>query len=107
MPKTSVVDFDTAKKGSSAAHPGGFHSSFSGRRQGCDVAKQSDVCDNAKEGCPVFLGAAKQLHRSFEDPPPKSEGSDEERMTVFRRVRDELRQYLGEFAQQSASIALK
>jgi arsenate reductase len=55
------------------------------------------VCDNAKESCPLFMGAAKRLHRSFDDPPPPSEGTEEERMAVFRRVRDELRTYLHEF----------
>lgn len=54
------------------------------------------VCDNAKESCPVFRGAAKRLHHGFEDPPPH--GSEEERMTIFRRVRDQLRDYLDEFA---------
>jgi arsenate reductase len=61
------------------------------------------VCDNAKETCPVFFGTAKRLHRSFEDPPPASVGSDEERMTIFRRVRDQLRDYLREFAQTESS----
>ena len=56
------------------------------------------VCDNTKESCPVFMGAAQWLHRSFDDPPPPTEGSDEERMAIFRRVRDELREYLEEFA---------
>jgi arsenate reductase len=56
------------------------------------------VCDNAKENCPLFLGAAERLHRSFEDPPPQSERPEEERMNVFRRVRDEIREYLREFA---------
>jgi arsenate reductase (thioredoxin) len=56
------------------------------------------VCDNAKESCPLFMGAVKRLHHSFEDPPPASHGTDKERMAIFRRVRDELRTYLGEFA---------
>ena len=55
------------------------------------------VCDNAKESCPVFMGAVKRLHHSFDDPPRPSVGSDEERMAIFRRVRDELREYLREF----------
>jgi arsenate reductase len=55
------------------------------------------VCDHARETCPVFFGATKQLHRSFEDPPPPLAGTDEERMKIFRRVRDELRAYLREF----------
>jgi arsenate reductase len=56
------------------------------------------VCDQAKESCPVFIGAVKRLHHSFDDPPPMSEGTEQERMAVFRRVRDELRAYLEDFA---------
>ena len=51
------------------------------------------VCDNAKESCPVFPGATKRLHRSFEDP-AVLEGTEAERVALFRRVRDELRAYL-------------
>ena len=57
------------------------------------------VCDNAKESCPVFFGTAQKLHHSFDDPPSMSEGNEQERMAVFRRVRDELRAYLKNFAQ--------
>jgi arsenate reductase len=57
------------------------------------------VCDNARETCPVFFGAAKQLHQNFEDPPAPRIGTEEQRMTIFRRVRDELRAYLRAFAQ--------
>jgi arsenate reductase len=56
------------------------------------------VCDNARESCPLFIGKTIRLHESFDDPPPATEGTEEERMAVFRRVRDELRQYLREFA---------
>ncbi len=55
------------------------------------------VCDSARESCPVFFGAAQRLHHSFEDPAALN-GSEEERLGVFRRVRDELRAYLAEFA---------
>ena len=41
----------------------------------------------------------KKLHHSFDDPPPTSVGTDAERMAIFRRVRDELRAYLRDFAQ--------
>jgi arsenate reductase len=57
------------------------------------------VCDNAKESCPVFFGAVKRLHRSFDDPPPMSQRTDEDRMAIFRRVRGELRAYLADFAE--------
>ena len=58
------------------------------------------VCDNARESCPVFFGAAKRIHQSFEDP-AALKGSEQERLTAFRRVRDELRTYLAEFASSS------
>ena len=54
------------------------------------------VCDNAKESCPVFLGGAKRLHQGFDDP-SALEGSEEERLALFRRVRSELRAYLAKF----------
>jgi len=59
------------------------------------------VCDSARESCPVFFGGAKRLHHAFEDP-AALDGSQEERLALFRRVRDELRTYLAEFAQHTA-----
>jgi arsenate reductase len=58
------------------------------------------VCDNAKESCPVFPGHANRLHRNFEDP-AASEGSETARLAVFRRVRDEIRNYLRVFPGQA------
>ena len=60
------------------------------------------VCDKARETCPVFFGGCEKLHHSFEDPPSQQVGTNEERMAIFRRVRDELRGYLREFAERSA-----
>jgi arsenate reductase len=54
------------------------------------------VCDNARESCPVFFGQAKRLHKDFEDP-AALQGSEEERLALFRRVRDEIRDYLRTF----------
>jgi arsenate reductase len=54
------------------------------------------VCDNARESCPVFFGTAKKLHCNFEDP-AALQGSEEQRLALFSRVRDELRAYLGQF----------
>jgi arsenate reductase len=48
------------------------------------------VCDDANEACPFFPGAQSRLHWSFEDP-SKAEGSEEERLKVFRKARDEIR----------------
>ena len=48
------------------------------------------VCDAANEACPVFHGARERLHWSFPDPSRVS-GTEEERLGVFRAVRDEIR----------------
>ena len=53
------------------------------------------VCDNANESCPVFPAKTVTIHHSFEDP-AALEGSEEERLAAFRRVRDELQRYLSE-----------
>lgn len=47
------------------------------------------VCDHAREKCPVFPGTYKFLHWSLDDP-SQAEGTHDERVAVFRRVRDEL-----------------
>ena len=47
------------------------------------------VCDDAREACPFHPGATTQLHWSFDDPSAAT-GTDEERLQVFRRVRDEI-----------------
>ena len=57
------------------------------------------VCDNAKEACPVWPGST-TIHHSFDDP-AAAVGSDEERLAVFRRVRDEIEVWLTDFVQQS------
>lgn len=57
------------------------------------------VCDNAKESCPVYPGHANRLHHSFEDP-AAAQGSEEQRLSAFRSVRDQIRQYLRTFPEQ-------
>jgi arsenate reductase (thioredoxin) len=47
------------------------------------------VCDRAKEACPVFPGARRTAHWAFDDP-AEVEGSPEQRLAEFRRVRDEI-----------------
>jgi arsenate reductase len=49
------------------------------------------VCDNAKQRCPIFPHTYKLLHWGLEDP-AEATGSHEEKLAVFRRVRDEIRQ---------------
>ena len=47
------------------------------------------VCDSAAENCPVWLGKGQIVHHSFSDP-AKATGSDDEILSVFRNVRDEI-----------------
>jgi len=54
------------------------------------------VCDSAREACPTYAGAENQLHWSFDDP-AHAQGSEEQKMKVFRRVRDEIRSRIEEF----------
>ena len=51
------------------------------------------VCDNAKESCPIFPGNTATIHHAFEDP-AAFQGSDQDLLALFRRVRDQIREYL-------------
>ena len=48
------------------------------------------VCDQARQNCPVFPAVGETAHWSVEDP-SAAEGSDEQRLEVFRTARDDLR----------------
>jgi len=54
------------------------------------------VCDHANESCPLFPGKVKRVHMSFDDPPRLAAraGSEEEALTHYRRVRDEIRTFV-------------
>jgi arsenate reductase (thioredoxin) len=54
------------------------------------------VCSHANEHCPVFRGTAKVVHIAFDDPPKLAANavSDEERLAPYRRVRDEIRDFI-------------
>ena len=56
------------------------------------------VCDKARESCPVWFGKAEKLHKSFEDPPflAKEAPTEEEALAHYRRVRDEIKQFVSE-----------
>ncbi|MGO8813105.1 MAG: arsenate reductase ArsC [Terriglobia bacterium] len=57
------------------------------------------VCDNAKESCPIFPATTKRVHWSLEDP-AAVQGTEEQRLAEFRRVREQLRSLLRQFAQE-------
>ena len=50
------------------------------------------VCDHAKNNCPYFQNATQRFHHSFNDP-ADAKGTDEEKMTVYEKVRDEIIEY--------------
>ncbi len=54
------------------------------------------VCGHANENCPFFPGKTKVIHVGFEDPPllALNAGSEEEALSYYRRVRDEIRSYI-------------
>jgi arsenate reductase len=54
------------------------------------------VCGHAHESCPVFPGGTRVLHQGFDDPPKLAANaiSKEEALNHYRRVRDEIREYV-------------
>jgi len=54
------------------------------------------VCGHADEACPVFTGETKVIHRGFDDPPRLAADSatEQEALSHYRRVRDEIREYV-------------
>jgi arsenate reductase len=59
------------------------------------------VCDSARDACPIFPGATGRIHWSLEDP-AAVEGSEEERLAAFRRIRDQLRDRVKTFVRERA-----
>ncbi|KPQ43284.1 MAG: arsenate reductase [Candidatus Methanoperedens nitroreducens] len=53
------------------------------------------TCDAARETCPVFPGKARHLHWSFNDP-AEAKGSEDEILSAFRKVRDEIKSKIQE-----------
>jgi len=54
------------------------------------------LCDDAAKSCPHFPGAGKRYHWPFEDP-AAAIGTVEERLAVFRKIRDKLKIKIEEF----------
>lgn len=55
------------------------------------------VCGNADQACPVFPGQVSKYHWAFDDP-AHAVGTEEEKLAVFRRVRDEIRKVFEAYA---------
>lgn len=54
------------------------------------------VCDHAKNNCPYFQNASQRIHHPFMDP-ANAEGTDDEKMLVYEKVRDEIIEYCERF----------
>lgn len=54
------------------------------------------VCSDADQNCPVFPGKAVRVHHGFDDPPKlaKTAKSEEEALSHYRRVRNEIRAFV-------------
>jgi arsenate reductase len=63
--------------------------------QGIAFDEVVTVCDHAQESCPVVPGGGVKRHHSFEDP-AAAKGTEAEVLAVFRRVRDEIRNWIME-----------
>ena len=55
------------------------------------------VCGNADQACPVFPGQVNRYHWGFDDP-AHATGTEEEKLAVFRRVRDEIKKVFEAYA---------
>ena len=53
------------------------------------------VCDHAQESCPVVPGGGVRRHQGFADP-SAAKGTEAEVLAIFRRVRDEIRDWIME-----------
>lgn len=80
---------------------------LSGRRskhlnefQGAPFDLVVTVCDSAKESCPAFPGAKEMLHWPFRDP-AHAEGTEEQKLAVFRSVRDEIEARIKQWLSES------
>jgi arsenate reductase (thioredoxin) len=61
------------------------------------------VCDNAKEQCPIFPGPSIREHWPFDDPADAT-GGREEKLAVFRRVRDEIAGRVRDFTMKRKEV---
>lgn len=51
------------------------------------------LCGDANEKCPLFFRGVQRIHRGFEDP-SRLKGSEEDVLPEFRRVRDEIKDWI-------------
>jgi arsenate reductase len=102
---------------SAGTHPGGYVHPYAqqvlieigidhqGVSKSVDIYRQTyfdlvvTVCDSAAEECPIWLGPGHRIHLSFPDP-ARATGTEEEILTVFRQVRDDIAIQIPELLKQ-------
>jgi len=73
------------------------HSKHMNDFMGQDIETVITVCGNADQACPMFPGQLNRHHWGFDDP-AHATGTEEEKLAVFRRVRDEIRRVFTAYA---------
>ena len=65
------------------------------------------VCGHANEHCPMFPGKTKVIHVGFDDPPSltKEVADEQEVLNVYRRIRDDIRRYVGTLPESLAALS--
>jgi arsenate reductase len=65
------------------------------------------VCGHANETCPTFTGDTKVIHVGFDDPPRLAQGAadEEDAMRHYRRVRDEIRDFVRDIESRLGLVA--
>jgi len=58
------------------------------------------VCDNAKQICPIFPGNSQKIHWDVDDP-AEIEGAEEKKLIIFRKVRDQIKEYILQFLKKT------
>jgi arsenate reductase len=61
------------------------------------------LCDHAAQNCPVFPGKGVRLHQGFSDP-AAVQGSEQDKLEAFRKVRDELQQFILSFESDKGTL---
>ncbi|HHB76044.1 MAG TPA: arsenate reductase ArsC [Desulfobulbus sp.] len=87
----------------------GHHSKLISELDEQDFDYVVTVCDNAHESCPLFPGKAKIIHKGFDDPPrlAAETTTEEEALQQYRRVRDEIRDFVATLPESLDTDALK
>ena len=76
----------------------GHHSKHMNEFLRRDIETVVTVCGNADQACPVYPGQLNRHHWGFDDP-AHATGTDDEKLAVFRRVRDEIRRVFTAYAE--------